>query len=929
MALTAIGDLVIDGGGNLSLTHAEGGGSTGLAGKGFQAFDEDHGLKVALAVGDGGAVTWIDLVKPSLDFDFSIEPSFAGRTARAVVLTGVDRALAVGDGGTIVRLHRGKGVNSEGLASGTTADLRGIALSPTNARVAYSVGSHGTVLRSTDAGANWTRMTADWRAAFPALAVEVSKPRVGGVIPSLPTDGIAARRVWMVPAPWYFASLLVVGGLVAIGLAPVVKKEPVAGGIRDSLDTDRPLEPGDRDVVGIGRLALAISRLLRNENTSPPLTLAVTGRWGQGKSSLMNLVRGDLRQFGIRPVWFNAWHHQDEETLLAGLLSSIRTQAVAPLWHVDGVGFRLRLLKQRFRRYLPHALLSLALFAGAVGYLAQTDESLSHSVAAIAGRVKAAMVYVGVVAGEDGSVQAGGAGKTLDLVIGDDESGSGTRVQGSLRDAPTGSPVAPLRATGQFAVVLASLPVLYGLYRSLRAFGADPAKLLAAVSEGAKVADLRQQASFRERFAREFAEVTRALRPRPMLIVIDDLDRCQPKRVVTVLEAVNFLASSGQCFIMLGMDPVIVEHCVALWYKSVSSTLPTPQEHEKGTQGPLSVEEQGRRSREFARRYIQKLIQLRIAVPEVSLDAVAALAADDRSSVPRTADPGPSKRRHWLREVAWAAGSTLMSGAPALAVVAGLVFCGWLGARLYVPPENPETDAQRTVASGAAPFAPGASNGAAPPNSATPGTSAEPPPSGAVGAGAALPQSPAAIIPATSTALLVWLVFAAGFAGTLMLAVREGLLQKAMVEGDSLEFTAATKKWLCVLHREGSTTPRAVRQAINRVRFLAMLQRPPTPTDPGLWARCLLRLGLAAPVSGRVPAPPRPSNTPVIESLVAWTLLQAGLDLPPGSIGHQQACNAAHARSPAAGALVAQEWSGLLDPNQSEYQQLALIVPMR
>ena len=76
---------------------------------------------------------------------------------------------------------------------------------------------------------------------------------------------------------------------------------------------------------------MGLSRFLRNENTIPPLTVAVTGPWGTGKSSLMNLAKADLEEYGFRPVWFNAWHHQKEEHLLASLLQNIKLQAI-PSW---------------------------------------------------------------------------------------------------------------------------------------------------------------------------------------------------------------------------------------------------------------------------------------------------------------------------------------------------------------------------------------------------------------------------------------------------------------------------------------------------------------------------------------------------------------------------------------------------------------------
>src|ERR1700724_1577599 len=82
------------------------------------------------------------------------------------------------------------------------------------------------------------------------------------------------------------------------------------------------LTPGP-EPVGAAIQAWGLSRFWRNEKTQPPLTLAVTGEWGTGKSSLMNLLRSDLKRYGFRPVWFNAWHQQKAEHLLAPLLEGV------------------------------------------------------------------------------------------------------------------------------------------------------------------------------------------------------------------------------------------------------------------------------------------------------------------------------------------------------------------------------------------------------------------------------------------------------------------------------------------------------------------------------------------------------------------------------------------------------------------------------
>ena len=49
------------------------------------------------------------------------------------------------------------------------------------------------------------------------------------------------------------------------------------------------------------------------------------------------------------------------------------------------------------------------------------------------------------------------------------------------------------------------------LYRGLRAFGVDPASLLAAKSGTTSLSELEKQTSLRQRFAKEFQEVTEAL----------------------------------------------------------------------------------------------------------------------------------------------------------------------------------------------------------------------------------------------------------------------------------------------------------------------------------------------------------------------------------------------------------------------------------
>lgn len=322
----------------------------------------------------------------------------------------------------------------------------------------------------------------------------------------------SAERYARLPAPW-LGLVWLSAALVALRIwrqSSATQRHAVSA-IADIAVSDSPLRWNDADHLDFKPLALSVSAFIRNENTQAPLTIAVTGPWGTGKSSLMRLIEHDLKANRFRPVWFNAWHAQEEQQLLAALLTAVRDQAAPPWWTPLGVRFRARMLVDRgLGAWLKLALLMAALAA----------------------------VVAAVVSGQ------------LERLI-------------SFGDASQWSrTLAALIGTG------GSATLLIGLVRGLTAFREQPAKLLAAVAQSANVATLDAQLSFRHRFAREFALVTQALEPYTLTIFIDDLDRCLPKQVVDTLEAVNFLTTAGQCVVVFGMARAPVEAAVSETYRA-------------------------------------------------------------------------------------------------------------------------------------------------------------------------------------------------------------------------------------------------------------------------------------------------------------------------------------------------------------------------
>ena len=151
----------------------------------------------------------------------------------------------------------------------------------------------------------------------------------------------------------------------------------------------------------------------------------------------MGLLYEDLRGRGFRPVWFNAWHHQRGEHLLASLYANIRAQALPPAWTPEGLGFRWDLFWIRARRHWLWLILTVLLVSLVFGYLCFHPAS---------GRWLIALVP------KDPNKEAW------------EEIGKTTLLGGGL--------------------LAALAPPLVGLYKAVRAFGLEPKRLLGSLAVG-------------------------------------------------------------------------------------------------------------------------------------------------------------------------------------------------------------------------------------------------------------------------------------------------------------------------------------------------------------------------------------------------------------------------------------------------------------
>jgi photosystem II stability/assembly factor-like uncharacterized protein len=678
------------------------------------------------------------------------------------------RGWAVGNGGEIVSTGDG-GESWIRQQSGTNADLFGIQFLDDDLR-GWIAGGNGVILTTVDGGKNWSAADSKVGSLRTALAF-ATNGSVGwavGYPPALvkTTDG---GKTWQpvpwplinqrYPAPWFWLMLIA----VAVCFWRSVRADPGSAitGIEAIGTSDAPVGEFSLDRLQFGALARGISRFLRNTNTRPPLTLTISGDWGSGKSTLMELVCTDLRRFGIRPVWFNAWHHQQEEQLLAALLSAIRDDGLPPIGSADGLAFRFRLLVIRSKKHFIISLTIIAAVSMLTGYLLGHDSSEWNSLWNALNDIGARLSLTG------GSIKTG-------ITLGD--------------------------VSWLSTQIVAATAALYSLYRGLIAFKIDPAVLLSSAADNFKLKDASAQTSFRTRFSSEFEEVTRAL-PYTMVLLVDDLDRCQPATVLTVMEAVNFLVSSGECFIIFGMATSRVEAALALEFENIADEVAALEER-----SPAETKENSKRDRRigYVRDYLDKLINLEIIVP-------------NRSDIlPNLLDNSPTVKSSMILSAvrqclefwpSWLAGSVLILGV-------------LLGFEYHFPPVNTQKALPVVQQAASAPDV----------KSAVPAAPMIPTPISQVSTHRYVPEmqeNNKFVLDRLAAAIT--LAFIAAIAGGITLY---GLRAASRRVYDSQAFRDALRIWLPVVQlRRG--TPRGIKRFGNRLRYMAMLQQPAALDESG------------------------------------------------------------------------------------------------
>ena len=355
------------------------------------------------------------------------------------------------------------------------------------------------------------------------------------------------------------------------GLAPEVSSASVSSERRQPaqpssgrwLYADKPLEPGDEDPLGFGAYADALALLMDWKDTSTPLTIAINGPWGSGKTSLAKMAEARLpigSDWDAPHVvcWFDAWANDDAPHLGAAFAAAVANSANKQRrwWVRLAIPLPSVMLspEQRWRRRLGLGVLTVAVAAAAVFW-------------PTGGSLLTPLLHPGATVSKLGH---GAAVTRLAL---------------------------PLLVVAVIVLAQRLWPSIQGIARWIDSPGSEAAR--------GSMQDASRQ------LRRLIDQALR--RKRRFMIFVDNLERCRPPRAVEVCEVVSQLIGHPEVVTVLIGDMDTIALSAEIKYAALESlSLGTP-----GTPGPgVAPRITGRGPvGSYGREYLEKLIQIQLRLP--------------------------------------------------------------------------------------------------------------------------------------------------------------------------------------------------------------------------------------------------------------------------------------------------------------------------
>lgn len=352
------------------------------------------------------------------------------------------------------------------------------------------------------------------------------------------------------------------------------------------------------DLLGREKITAALAGLLAQRDSTDPLSIGLFGHWGSGKSSQVAFVRAALAALPAPRfvhAEFNAWRHERSENLGAALAQSVVEPLIRDLGFFAQLGLAARMVARR------HARLRSSLQRD-VDSLRVRAANWFHAWAPLLFGplcIAALIVIAGFVNWESALAKAGSIGAALGVAVLGLQKFVSTNLTGFFKALTIEQPLSAF-----------ALPDYSTKLGSAHEIGRTLEELCAARLAGNDAAP--GEGDY-------------------LLLVVDDLDRCSPKTVKQVFDAVRLVTHLPRVVVMILIDERIAFAAVEKHYEEFGYA--------------------GRSPAQVARDYLGKVFQVSLTLPLVDATLARSYvkrklfgAAADAAGSDAAAPPAPGPR---------------------------------------------------------------------------------------------------------------------------------------------------------------------------------------------------------------------------------------------------------------------------------------------
>jgi hypothetical protein len=364
----------------------------------------------------------------------------------------------------------------------------------------------------------------------------------------------------------------------------------------------------EEDLLGYQDYVDALADFIESSETKKPITIGIDAPWGGGKTTIMHMLQkrlgppkklrlwqrkadkgkiessrailwenikakvSDRWRVFVNPkmwrwpwqktkrsyfytVWFNAWKYDQEESLWAALVLEILEQVRQQLGFRRKLGLSIKLNLQRFK--LEDFLLDLL------------KSFLTVLVIVLIGAAVATGIAIA----------------------------SGDTIQNLLSKAYLIGRLKVIVGLG----IVSLVPLTYTIIKDVLGKIVSPFSL--GISKYFKQPDYKSKIGFFGQFQEDFKFVVETVTEKgrwPLLIFVDDLDRCTANKAAAVIESINLLLDSEHCVFIIGMDSHILASSIQAKYKDLQDFFRDPD-------NPAGLS--------LGHKFLEKIIQIDFRVP--------------------------------------------------------------------------------------------------------------------------------------------------------------------------------------------------------------------------------------------------------------------------------------------------------------------------